>query len=312
MRFSALEQTKFDQQPRQGLQPRRLAAVTWRRAPAGNRAAAPIRLDRLAVASSTPPPRDVEKMAQAAYRLTRRRFGNAISLFAPLYVFNYCVNRCRYCGFNARAAHRRRRLSLDEAMRRPGISRPRVSTSCSFRGGRPGGERSTTWPSWPASAPPAASVSMENAHPDEDGYAACSRPAWTASPSSRLYNRDTYPDWHPSGPKSVYADRINASGRRRGRACAASASASSSASRTGAGRHGHGRARRRPGPEPLALAHLLLLPAHPARQRARLRRLPPSRHGRRPDQMILALRLCFPDSGMTLSTPGSGRSSATG
>jgi 2-iminoacetate synthase len=34
--------------------------------------------------------------------LTRQRFGRIVSLFAPLYVSNFCTNRCVYCGFNSK------------------------------------------------------------------------------------------------------------------------------------------------------------------------------------------------------------------
>lgn len=43
----------------------------------------------------------LEEMAQRAHLLTQQRFGKVMSLFAPLYVSNFCTNRCAYCGFNA-------------------------------------------------------------------------------------------------------------------------------------------------------------------------------------------------------------------
>ncbi len=43
----------------------------------------------------------LEAMARRAHLLTQQRFGKTISLFAPLYLSNVCVNRCAYCGFNA-------------------------------------------------------------------------------------------------------------------------------------------------------------------------------------------------------------------
>ncbi|MEM5789187.1 MAG: 2-iminoacetate synthase ThiH [Syntrophobacteraceae bacterium] len=43
----------------------------------------------------------LEEMAQRAHVLTQQRFGKTVSLFAPLYVSNVCTNRCAYCGFNA-------------------------------------------------------------------------------------------------------------------------------------------------------------------------------------------------------------------
>ena len=43
----------------------------------------------------------LEEMALAARELTRRYFGRTISLYAPLYISNYCQNECVYCGFHA-------------------------------------------------------------------------------------------------------------------------------------------------------------------------------------------------------------------
>jgi 2-iminoacetate synthase len=58
----------------------------------------------------------LEELAQASRKVTRLRFGNAVNLYAPLYVSNYCVNQCRYCGFNCTHHDERRRLTVDEAV----------------------------------------------------------------------------------------------------------------------------------------------------------------------------------------------------
>lgn len=42
----------------------------------------------------------VEEIFQAARELKRTVYGNRIVLFAPLYIGNYCVNDCAYCGFH--------------------------------------------------------------------------------------------------------------------------------------------------------------------------------------------------------------------
>jgi 2-iminoacetate synthase len=56
----------------------------------------------------------IEEIFAAARQLKRDVYGNRIVLFAPLYIGNYCVNDCTYCGFRARnqAAIRR---TLDSA-----------------------------------------------------------------------------------------------------------------------------------------------------------------------------------------------------
>ena len=58
----------------------------------------------------------LEQMAQLAHKLTVRRFGRTIKLYAPLYLSNYCVNGCRYCGFNKDNEFHRTRLSIAQAL----------------------------------------------------------------------------------------------------------------------------------------------------------------------------------------------------
>lgn len=45
---------------------------------------------------------ELETMAQESHRLTRQHFGKVIRLFAPLYLSNECVNNCTYCGFSSK------------------------------------------------------------------------------------------------------------------------------------------------------------------------------------------------------------------
>lgn len=58
--------------------------------------------------------RHLESMAQLAQSLTRRHFGRTISLYAPLYLSNFCGNGCTYCGFASDRQITRRRLELPE------------------------------------------------------------------------------------------------------------------------------------------------------------------------------------------------------
>ena len=52
----------------------------------------------------------LESLAAASHRATVDRFGNAIFLFAPLYLSNECVCTCTYCGFSMGLDIRRRTL----------------------------------------------------------------------------------------------------------------------------------------------------------------------------------------------------------
>ncbi|MFH2122944.1 MAG: 2-iminoacetate synthase ThiH [Pseudomonadota bacterium] len=55
------------------------------------------------------------EMARRSALLTTQRFGRTTQLYAPIYLSNYCTNRCAYCGFSADNRIARRCLSLDEA-----------------------------------------------------------------------------------------------------------------------------------------------------------------------------------------------------
>jgi len=56
----------------------------------------------------------IEVMAHLARRLTILRFGRVITLYAPLYLSNYCQNQCLYCGFSARRPIERIALGLEQ------------------------------------------------------------------------------------------------------------------------------------------------------------------------------------------------------
>lgn len=62
----------------------------------------------------------LEPLARAAATLTRRRFGNVMQFYAPLYVSNVCVNSCLYCGFNCKNPIARSRLTVEQAVREAG------------------------------------------------------------------------------------------------------------------------------------------------------------------------------------------------
>ncbi|MDD5134400.1 MAG: 2-iminoacetate synthase ThiH [Phycisphaerae bacterium] len=63
----------------------------------------------------------LEQMAQKAQKITRQRFGNVVQLYAPLYVSNFCVNSCPYCAFNAKGNSSPKRLTVEQACREADI-----------------------------------------------------------------------------------------------------------------------------------------------------------------------------------------------
>lgn len=58
----------------------------------------------------------LEIMAEKSMQLTRKRFGNTMQMYIPLYLSNYCNNACVYCGFNHSNKITRTVLSLDDIL----------------------------------------------------------------------------------------------------------------------------------------------------------------------------------------------------
>lgn len=57
---------------------------------------------------------DLETLARKSKELTDYFFGKAIMLYIPLYISDYCINGCLYCGFSALNKIERKKLCLKE------------------------------------------------------------------------------------------------------------------------------------------------------------------------------------------------------
>jgi 2-iminoacetate synthase len=73
-------------------------------------------LERLLVFVSPAAEDFLEEMAQLAHRLTVQRFGRTIQLYAPLYLSNFCEGSCLYCGYKKSNKFERTRLTIDQAV----------------------------------------------------------------------------------------------------------------------------------------------------------------------------------------------------
>lgn len=73
-------------------------------------------LDRLLILVSPAAENYLEQMAQIAHQITLQRFGRIIWLYEPLYLSNFCVNDCVYCGFNKNHKFSRVRLTIEQAL----------------------------------------------------------------------------------------------------------------------------------------------------------------------------------------------------
>lgn len=59
----------------------------------------------------------LDEIYTAAKQIKQKIYGNRIVLFAPLYVSNYCVNACKYCGFKCSNNDKRKKLTKDELIK---------------------------------------------------------------------------------------------------------------------------------------------------------------------------------------------------
>lgn len=59
----------------------------------------------------------LEEMVQRSQRLTKKRFGNTIQMYAPMYLSNECQNICTYCGFSFTNKIPRKTLTDQEILR---------------------------------------------------------------------------------------------------------------------------------------------------------------------------------------------------
>ena len=59
----------------------------------------------------------LEEMAQRSHQLTKKRFGNTIQMYLPMYLSNECQNICTYCGFSMTNKIPRKTLSDAEILK---------------------------------------------------------------------------------------------------------------------------------------------------------------------------------------------------
>ena len=168
-------------------------------------------IERLAVLISPAASNYLEVMARQAHELTTQRFGRTIQLYAPLYLSNHCVNNCLYCGYNTDSDFERTRLSIEEA-----LSDAQVIAEEGFRhillvsGEDPryvsvdylvqlAGELRKTF----------SSISIEIFPMETDQYKALFDAGIDGiTLYQETYDRKLYGHYHPAGPKRDYDFRI--------------------------------------------------------------------------------------------------------
>jgi 2-iminoacetate synthase len=155
----------------------------------------------------------LEEMAQKAHRLTVQHFGRTMLLFTPIYVANHCVNHCLYCGFNVNNKLHRTQLTLDEVAAEAEII---AATGLKHILLLTGESRRHTPVSYIRDCITVlsryfTSISIEIYPLSEAEYVdliAAGVDGLTIY--QETYNRDTYAELHPAGPKRDYDFRLDA------------------------------------------------------------------------------------------------------
>jgi len=154
----------------------------------------------------------LEQMAQRSATVTRRRFGNTVQLFAPLYLSNECQNICTYCGFSLTNKMPRKTLSdsqiLEEAevLRGRGIEHVLLVT---------GEAQKTVGTDYLLRAikllqPLFVNISIEVQPLEEEEYRALIREGlYAVLVYQETYNKDRYHLYHPKGRKSNFDYRLD-------------------------------------------------------------------------------------------------------
>lgn len=248
----------------------------------------------------------LEAMARQAHDLTVQRFGKTVALYAPLYISNVCSNRCTYCGFNCESQTERRRLSVAEVVAEAEVIRAEGFSDLLLVSSE---DRSHVTVPFLAELARAlrglfSSLSIEIHQLERDEY----RALLTAGIEGvtlyqETYDRPTYAQYHLAGPKADYARRLRAGDdiaaagmRRLGLGCLLGLT-DWRLEALALGVHAQALIRR------YWRAHVSfsfprLRPANDV-QAEQFKHL---LHDRDLVQMILALRLCFADAGLVLST----------
>jgi 2-iminoacetate synthase len=158
----------------------------------------------------------LEDMAQLAHQLTIQRFGRTIRLYAPLYLSNFCVNSCRYCGFNKDNKSERTRLTIEQAVAEADIiasegfrdillvsSEDRKFITIDYLAGLAKKLRDKF-----------SSISIEVYSMTISEYAKLFEAGIEGvTLYQETYNRQVYQYYHPAGPKSDYDNRLTAPDR---------------------------------------------------------------------------------------------------
>ena len=153
----------------------------------------------------------MDAMREKSERIRKMRFGNVARLYAPIYFSNYCVNGCVYCGFRTSNHFKRRRLSIDETIAEAEVLRKWGMESVLLIAGSDPLTVNLEYmlPVVRRLREMFAYISIE-LHPQTvDFYRELIKAGVHGMTIyQETYDQETYRKLHPTGPKSVYCNRV--------------------------------------------------------------------------------------------------------
>ncbi len=157
----------------------------------------------------------LEDMARRAAAITRSRFGNAVVLYAPLYISNHCSGNCPYCGFKNTMNIRRVTLSLDQIRKEAAVLRDAgIRHLLLVSGDGPGTETDDLCAIARELKPLFPSISVEVPPLSQPDYARLlSSGVDGVTLYQETYDRCRYHRLHADGPKEDFDFRLDALSR---------------------------------------------------------------------------------------------------
>jgi 2-iminoacetate synthase len=153
----------------------------------------------------------LEAMARQSQALTRRNFGKTIRLFAPLYLSNECINNCAYCGFSRDNAILRVTLEIESVLKEARyLAKEGFRNILLVAGEHPkfvsNGYLERCVSALVGEIP---SIALEVAPMEADQYGALARAgAEGLIVYQETYHRDAYEAYHTAGPKKDFDWRL--------------------------------------------------------------------------------------------------------
>ena len=158
----------------------------------------------------------LEQMAQQSKMITKKRFGNTMQMYAPMYLSNECQNICTYCGFSMTNKIPRKTLSDAEIIKEAKFLKSKGYDHILLVTGE---ANKTVGVDYMCNAvkllrPYFSNISIEIQPLDQDEYEKLIENGLYATlVYQETYHRETYKIHHPKGKKSNFDYRLETADR---------------------------------------------------------------------------------------------------